>query len=555
MFRLRFMVSALVLFCLLAALPLDAVRRPDVANSQNGEVIGVPAELCPASTSTPFFAQLDGTQSPPVTCTPKSDINKPNPPAVYPDLSVTLAGAGFTVTITPALWDIGLETNSNAAQKSTVFQVQFSGEEGMSLQSLLIGAKLNAASYVPCVPSEFGEGIPYCVALDNTLQSADGGQYAIEPSPIDMADTTSTRWDFNQFSSGTLALAVAGYPTEFSKIDKYPNSNVLKAASFVAANFLAIVSTGPGSTPLYAGGLFGGGSTLKKALAAKNDLFANATIIKKAPFKSFVDTSAANPTEELTGSQAGSMIDPQGDPTPKDPAAPSAGTPCIGSWPSRANVFRSVWYSFTPTISENYTASTAGSRYDTGVYVFTGSPSAPTTVACNDDAPTTGVGVESSYVNFGAVAGTTYYIMVSEVPPLVGTDTATGTIPLAAPLATDATLNFSLTVGSNVILSPNTVLNFPDQTVNTTSSPIVITATNTTSTSVTISKVSIYGSGTKAFQSTNTCNGAIAGGAHCQISVVFTPLVKGLHVADIQLQFVGSVNPTPLVMSGTGLLP
>jgi hypothetical protein len=137
---------------------------------------------------------------------------------------------------------------------------------------------------------------------------------AIEPTPIDLADNTTTRWDFSQFSSGTLAIAVAGYPSEFSKIDKYPNSNVLKAASFVAANFLAVV-TDSSNNILTAGGL-----TLKTAPAATNDLFANATKITKVPFKSFVNTSGANPTEQLTGSGAGSEITPQGDPTPKDPA-------------------------------------------------------------------------------------------------------------------------------------------------------------------------------------------------------------------------------------------
>jgi hypothetical protein len=549
MLKLKVVVCASVLLGVLAALPLYAIRRPDVPSSQNGEVVGVPAELCPTSTATPFFAQLDGTQSPPAGCTPTSDPNKPNPPNPYPDLSVTLSGSGFTVTITPALWGIGLGNTSNAAGKYTVFQVQFSGEAGMTLQSLVIGAKLNAAAYVPCIPSEFGSGIPFCVAVDDTLQALGAGQVAIEPTPIDLADNTTTRWDFSQFSSGTLAIAVAGYPSEFSKIDKYANSNVLKAASFVATNFLAVV-TDSSDHVLTAGGL-----SLKTALAATNDLFTNAIKIKKVPFKSFVNTSATNPTEQLTGSNAGSEITPQGDPTPEDPAQASAGTPCAGSWPAGANVFRSVWYEFTPTVSENYAINTAGSRYDTGVYVFTGSPSSPTTIACNDDAPTTGTGVESSYVNFGAVAGTSYYIMVSEVPPPVGFDTATGTIPLAAPLAADATLDFSLTVGSNVILSPNTVLNFPNQTVNTTSSPLVIAATNTTSTSVTISKVSIYGSGTKVFKQTNTCGAAIAPGAHCNISVTFTPLVKGLHVADIQLQFTGSVDPTPLVMTGTGVLP
>ena len=549
MLRLKVVASASVLFCLLAVLPLYAVRRPDVPNSQNGEL---PPSTCPDSVATPFFAQLDGTQSPPTGCSKTGephDPNHPNPPSPYPNLSVTLSGSGFTVTVTPALWDVGVGTNSNAASKHTVFQVQFTGQAGMTLQTLLIGTKLDGASYVPCDPTLVppNVGIPYCVA-DPLLLDQFQTPWAVEATPIDEADTTTTRWDFSQFTAGSdpLALMVNGFPSEFAGIDSHPNSNFLKATSFVALNFLAIV-TDSSNNVLTAGGL-----TLKRAPAAKNDLFADAIKITKVPFKSFVDTSATNPTEILSGTGAGGEINSQGDPTPQDPAVASAGSPCAGAWAAGANVFRSVWYSFTPSVSENYAISTAGSRYDTGVYVFTGSPSAPTTVACNDDGPSTTVGLESSYVNFGAVAGTTYYIMVSEVPPPTGTD-LTGSIQLAAPLANDATLQFSLSVGSPVILFPNTFLNFPPQPVGTTSSPLTITATNTTSASVTISKVSIYGSGEKVFNSSNTCGGTIGAGAHCTINVTFTPLVKGLHVADIQLQFSGgAVFPTPLVLSGTG---
>jgi hypothetical protein len=549
MLRLKVVVGAAVLFCVLAALPLYAVRRPDVPNSQNGEVVGVPAELCPSSTSTPFFAQLDGTQSPPAACTPTSDRNKPNPPAVYPNLSVTLSGAGFTVTVTPALWGIGLGTSSNAAQKFTVFQVQFSGQDGMTLQSLVIGAKLNGATYVSCIPSEFGTGIPYCVALDNTLQSLSGDQVALEPAGIDLADTTTTRWDFSQFSAGNgpLAIAVSGYPTEFSKIDRYPNSNVLTAASFAPASFLAVV-TDASNNVLTAGGL-----TLKTAPAATNDLFANAINIKKLPFKSFVDTSAASPTEVLTGTGAGGEVNSKNDPTPKDPALPNAGNSCSASWPSGASVFRSVWYTFTPSTSGNYLISTAGSRYDTGVYVFTGSPLSPTPVACNDDTPNTGLVAQSSYVNFAASAGIAYNIMVSEVPPPVGTDTATGTIPLAAPLATDATLQFSLKVGSSVVLSPNWMLpSFGSQKVKTTSSPQFVTATNTTSTAVNLSGTLIIQSGARDFAQTSDCGTSLAPGAHCTISVTFTPLGVGQFTAYLELHVSTGVSPTGITLTGSG---
>jgi len=558
MIRLKVVVSAAILFCLLGVLPLFAVRRPDVPSSKNGEVVGVPAELCPSSTATPFFAVLDGTTVGPVKgtaqgeCNP-ADQNKPNPPfspATYPNLSVTLSGSGFTVTVTPALWTIGLGATSNAADKYTVFQVQFSGQNGMTLQSLLIGTKLSGATYVPCVPSQFGTGIPYCVDVNNTLQSnADGTQYALEPAPIDEADGTTTRWDFSQFSSGTLALAVAGFPSEFRSIDRYTNSNALTAASFAPANFLAIVIDASNNV-FTAGGL----TVPKKAPAAPNDLFADAIKITKVPFKSVVDTSATSPSEVLSGAGAGGEINSQGDPTPQDPSPVTPGNPCDASWPAGASVFRSVWYAFTPSASNNYQISTAGSRYDTGVYVFTGSPSSPVTVACNDDAFTTvtQVQVQSSDVNFGATAGTTYYVMVSEVPPPVGTDTATGTIPLAAPLANDATLDFSLTVGSPAVMSPNSVVNFPNQPIHTHSTPIAITATNTTASNATVARVSIYGSGAGVFSQTNNCLPTLAAFSQCTINVTFTPLVKGIHVANLQLQFNGAVNPLPLTLTGTG---
>ncbi|HEY6336997.1 MAG TPA: hypothetical protein VIW68_00745 [Candidatus Sulfotelmatobacter sp.] len=546
MLRLRVLVRGLLLFCVLAALPLYGVRRPDVDNSQNGEVF--PASLCPDSVSTPFFAPLDGTQVPPTTCTPTSDPNKPNPPSPFPNLSVTLSGSNFTVTVTPALWQIGLgKGNSNAASKHTVLQVEFSGQPGMTLQSLVIGAELNGAAYVPCVPAEFGTGIPYCVALDNTLNDSLGTQWAIEPTATDLADTKTTRWDFSRFSSGTLALVVNGYPSEFSKIDRYPNSNLLTAASFIEANFLAVV-TDASNNVFTAGGL-----TLPKAPAATNDLFANAIKITKVPFKSFLDTSATGPTEILSGTGAGGQADPQGDPIPQDPAQPNAGTPCGASWPSGSNsVFRSVWYTFTPSTSENYTIKTANSRYDTGVYVFTGSPSSPTTVACNDDAPTsnTGIAMQSSFVNFGATAGITYYVMVSEAPPPAGTDQNGN--PIASPLANDATLDFNLAVGSSLILQPNTVLNFPATPVKTSSSGIVITATNTTSKSATISKFTLSASGAQDFKLSNDTCTILGPGAQCSITVTFAPLVVGPHTAYLQLIVSGGVSPTPITLNGTG---
>ncbi len=544
MFTLKIVGRASVLFCLFAALPLYAVRRPDVPSSGNG--IG-PYSSCPNSMATPFFATLDGTWYPPAGCIPTSDPNKPNPPSPYPNLKFVLSGTGFTVTVTPALWERGDGQIPVGLSKATVFMVEFSGAAGMTLQSLVIGAQLNNAAYTLCDPN-FPDAMPFCISDSSFLLYDDGNPIAaLEPAAIDLADATTTRWDFTQFVPGsTLFLVVGGFPSQFSTIDKYPNSNALTVASFASANFLATVKDG--STTLTAGGL-----TLQKAAKAKNDLIANQITITDVPFTSFINTSATKPTEILSGTDAGDQQASQGDPAPEDPAIANAGTPCDRTWSAGASrVFRSVWYKFTPSTSNNYAISTANSRYDTGIYVFTGTKSSPTPVACNDDASTSAYfSLDSSFVNFAATAGTTYHIMVSEAPPPVGTD-VTGTIPLAAPLAVNATLQFSVTVGSGIMLAPNTVLNFPVQAVGTTSSPLTITATNNTSATVDISGVTIIKSGAKDFSKTNNCGASLGPGLQCTITVTFTPLAEGPHTASLSLNVTGGASPTPITLNGYG---
>jgi hypothetical protein len=70
---------------------------------------------------------------------------------------------------------------------------------------------------------------------------------------------------------------------------------------------------------------------------------------------------------------------------------------------------QSVWFKYTPSTNMRIEANTFGSNYDTTLGVFTGSRGALTPVSCNDDANNT----VQSRVRFDAVAGTTYYFMVS----------------------------------------------------------------------------------------------------------------------------------------------
>jgi hypothetical protein len=75
---------------------------------------------------------------------------------------------------------------------------------------------------------------------------------------------------------------------------------------------------------------------------------------------------------------------------------------------------QTVWFAYTPPSNIRLEANTFGSNYDTTLAVFTGTRGALSQIGCNDDAG----GTANSRVRFDAVAGTTYYIMVSSLYPV-----------------------------------------------------------------------------------------------------------------------------------------
>ena len=420
-------VATLLLFACIACLPVliappaHAGRIRDLAASANGGnvciVNGANSCLCPNSTATPFLAQLDGTQYSPSDCTPGSDKNQPNPPLPYPNRTVVLSTSTFTVTITPVLWEFG---TFPATTKYTIFQVQFRGQSGMTLRSLVIGNVLANPRYVVCDNNPLGGGCgssaggtcPYCTPVTTYADSQQQQAQALEPTAVTLADNSTTRWDFYQFTPGnSVALVVQGFPAEFQDIDNTPQSNSLSPASFSPSNFLAIVDNN--GTTVRAGGL-----RLTSAPAAPNDLVGSAIAIHGFPFSSVVDTTATNPQEMLPGGQE---INPQGDPAPSCSADPS-------------RVFRSVWYTFTAGNDLPIEITTQGSRYDTLVYVFSG----PNSVACDDDRPQSGIGAVESDLTFTPTPHQQYTIMVSETPPDELFD-GNGN-PSYIPLSNDATL-------------------------------------------------------------------------------------------------------------------
>jgi hypothetical protein len=98
-------------------------------------------------------------------------------------------------------------------------------------------------------------------------------------------------------------------------------------------------------------------------------------------------------------------------------------------------------------------------------------------------------------------------------------------------------------------------LNFGTQLSGTTSSPQVVSLTNTGNTPLTISSVMITGTNVTDFSQTNTCPGGsatLAVNASCTISVAFKATVTGNRAASIMITDDGPGSPQTVALTGTG---
>lgn len=107
----------------------------------------------------------------------------------------------------------------------------------------------------------------------------------------------------------------------------------------------------------------------------------------------------------------------------------------------------SVWFVFTPTRDVVIEANTAGSGYDTTLGVYEPGANGLTQLACNDDS-----GGDQSRVRLQAVAGSTYYFVVSASSSSPGGLVTLNVVPAPPPLSISLVLlrsgDVSLTTGT-----------------------------------------------------------------------------------------------------------
>jgi hypothetical protein len=105
----------------------------------------------------------------------------------------------------------------------------------------------------------------------------------------------------------------------------------------------------------------------------------------------------------------------------------------------------------------------------------------------------------------------------------------------------------------NVTLNPNSVL-FPSTVQGTSSTPAVVTITNTGNAPLNVTSVAVT-LATPEFTLTNTCSSAVAANATCTVSVVFTPTAVGTQQGTLQITDNAPGSPHIVPLSGTSTAP
>lgn len=415
----------LFFFVLIASAPLFGARKPDTQSSGNGLFFN-----CPPTPGGP-------------TC-----------PVLNSQGAVTLSGTdagGNAVSVTISLYDWGFypcttKSCQPAVINSAVLDVVLTGSDSVGIQSFVVKGIVTNPGYVTC------GGPGSTVGLSCLLGPApDGASDIQQPTPIagsDYSTTLNTRWDFGGLPPSSPPLPAIPFdqlvcsPSGFDAICGQASTTlgeaILTITNSVASNHL---STSPAN---YLVTLTDGtqlGSFVIPASPtthAPNNTQATATLITAEVYHDYNDTSLAFPGINADGSPsypAGFAL------APVPPTSSSQFTSCypINSVTGKPDTrtFRTVWYTYTAPLNGSITVSTVGSRYDTLVYVFTGSATQPTPVSCNDDPIT---GLLQGVTTFNAIQGTTYQMVVYEAPPFQ--TNAPGALT-GYPLSVDGTLYFN----------------------------------------------------------------------------------------------------------------
>jgi hypothetical protein len=202
-----------------------------------------------------------------------------------------------------------------------------------------------------------------------------------------------------------------------------------------------------------------------------------------------------------------------------------------------------------PTVTPSTTSLTFGSQH-------VGTSSAPQTVTLTNNGP--------GPLTVTSVAPTAEF---SELDNCIGTVAASAscTISVYFTPTANGTRTGTLTINDNAVGSPQTVslrgtglgpeasispssLNFPNQSLVTTSPPQTVTLTNSGAAMMTLSGILAI----SPFAETTNCTATLSAGASCAITVTFTPNVAGTTYGELIISDDAPGSPQTVALAGTG---
>jgi hypothetical protein len=145
-------------------------------------------------------------------------------------------------------------------------------------------------------------------------------------------------------------------------------------------------------------------------------------------------------------------------------------------------------------------------------------------------------------------------IGVTFTPTTTGTRNAAVSITDNAPGSPQSVPLTGVGVVPAVTFYP-TSLNFGNQGVGTTSSPMVTTLTNSGEGVLTITSIGIKGTNSSDFVQTNNCPSSVPPNGSCQISVTFTPTATGTRNAAVNVADNAPGSPQSVSLTGVGTPP
>jgi hypothetical protein len=151
-------------------------------------------------------------------------------------------------------------------------------------------------------------------------------------------------------------------------------------------------------------------------------------------------------------------------------------------------------------------------------------------------------------------AGAHCSISVVFTPLLAGSTTSTLSINASGGAGTKTVALSGTGAVPTYTVSPASVP-FGSQMVNVASAPMSVTVSNTGTLPLPITSITLSTPSPNPFSQTNTCGSSLAAGAHCSISVVFTPLLAGSTTSTLSINAGGGAGTQTVALSGTGAVP